>query len=128
MLTRIDLYPERRYTFSSVVRAGDFLFTTHIPGHWDDRGELVEGIENQTRQCLVRMGDYLRAGDASLEDVAKVTVYLRDLRDFEAMDRIYATCFASGYPARMTATTAMLDSACLVLMEAVAYAPQGAQS
>lgn len=124
-IKRIDLNdPESKHTFSSCVVAGDFIFTSHITGFFDDQGNLVEGVPGQAAQSLRNLSTVLAAAGATLADVVKVTVYLKDIKDFEGMREVYRSVFSKGYPARMTATSKFVDPRCRVQIEAVAYKPQ----
>eukprot|EP01041_Mallomonas_annulata_P018898 gene18898-38025_t len=67
---------------SPATRAGDFVFVSgQVPT--DDQGQVVVGgIEAQTRQVFQRVKDALALADCTLADVAKVSVWLADARDF----------------------------------------------
>ena len=124
MIDFIDLNdPENRSTFSSCTVAGDFIFTSHIAGFLDDQGAVLEGITPQTAQCFSNLANILAAAGAGLEDVAKVTVYLKDPKEFAEMREVYRQIFSQGYPARMTATSRFVDPRCRIQIEAVAYKP-----
>ena len=122
MIEFIDLNdPENRSTFSSCTVAGDFIFTSHIGGFLDDQGNVLEGVAPQTAQCFSNLKDILAAAGATLDDVVKVTVYLKDPLDFEEMREVYRQMFTKGYPARMTATSRFVDPRCRIQIEAIAY-------
>jgi len=124
MIKYIDLNdPEQQHTFSSCTVAGDFIFTSHIGGFLDDQGQVLEGITPQTAQCFSNLKKILAAAGATLDDVVKVTVYLKDPRDFEEMREVYRAIFLQGYPARMTATSRFVDPRCRIQIEAIAYKP-----
>ncbi len=123
----IDLSdPRNRHTFSSCVVAGDFIFTSHIAGYFDDQGNLVEGVAAQTRQCFQYLASTLSAAGAGLENIVKMTVFLKDLDDFDEMRETYREMFSRGYPARMTATSQFIDPRCRIMVEAVAFKPRDA--
>ena len=66
-------------------------------------GEVVEGtIEQQTELTLENLAAVLAAAGTSPVDVVRCTVYLQDLDDFDAMDRVYARFFPAPLPARTT--------------------------
>jgi 2-iminobutanoate/2-iminopropanoate deaminase len=66
-------------------------------------GAKLEGdIRRETAQTIENMRAILEAGGASLKDVVKVNVYLRDLADFDAMNEVYKTYFHGDPPARTT--------------------------
>lgn len=121
----IDLNPkEYGFTFSSCVKAGDFIFTAHHAGFLDDEGNVITGIEAQTERCLTNLGKTLNAAGASLNDVVKTTVLLRNPEDFQSMREVYRRYFSKGFPARTGIVgTDFLDSTCLIQIDAVAYKP-----
>jgi 2-iminobutanoate/2-iminopropanoate deaminase len=83
-------------------------------------GNMPEGIEAQTRQCLANLTAVLEAGGASLASVMKTTVFLKDMNDFAAMNGVYASAFAASPPARSTIQVARLPRDALVEIEAIA--------
>lgn len=117
--------PEEDATYSNCVVAGDYVFTGHIGGFFDEQGELVEGAAAQTRQCVANLSRILERAGASLDQVVKVTVYLKAIEDFEEMRQAYREMFSWPYPARMTATSKFTDPRCRLQIEAVAYKGAG---
>jgi enamine deaminase RidA (YjgF/YER057c/UK114 family) len=108
--------PPRIESLSHVVRAGDLLFVSGFIGTLPGKpatgsgaswlpGELAEGgIEAETRQTFLNIESALRAAGSSLEDVVKVTAFLRDIDlDFEVYNRTYIGFFPDNKPARITA-------------------------
>ncbi|MFK5595519.1 RidA family protein [Methylobacterium sp. HMF5984] len=88
-------------------------------------GRLVAGgIEAQVRRCFVNLGAVLAAAGLGFEDVVKCTVFLTDMADFAAMNRVYAEHFTEPYPARTTIGVAALPLAARVEIEMVAHAPR----
>ena len=76
----IDLNnPARNYTFSSAVKAGNFILTAHIGGFIDENGNTIDDIEGQTKQCFETLKARLAAADASLNDVIKINVFLKKI-------------------------------------------------
>ncbi len=110
--------------YSQAIRAGDFVYTAGQIGIDPATGQLVEGIEAQTRQALRNLQAVLEAAGASLEQVVKTTVFLHDMGDFGAMNAVYAEFFAAEPPARSAVQAAALPKGALVEIEAVAYSPR----
>ena len=109
---------------SPAVRAGDFVFVSG-PVPVDATGVVVSGgIEVQTRQVLENVKAALALAGATLDDVVKTTVWLKDAQDFGGMNKIYATYFSKTPPARST-TESRLMIDIKVEIEATAYAPWG---
>jgi reactive intermediate/imine deaminase len=108
---------------SPATRAGDFVFVSgQVPT--DAQGQvIVGGIEAQTRQVFARLQDALALADCTLADVAKVSVWLDDARDFAAFNRVYMECFGEHRPARSTVESRLMIDA-KVEMDVTAYKPR----
>ena len=84
-------------------------------------GELVTGsIEAQTRQVLKNLQGVLEEAGATMRDVVKTTVYLKDLSAFAEMNAIYGEFFTDPYPARATVEVSALPKGALVEIDAIA--------
>ncbi|NPA47888.1 MAG: RidA family protein [Thermococci archaeon] len=107
--------------YSQAVRAGRFLFISgQIPA--DREGNLVGGdVRAQTRQVLENLKAILEAAGGSLENVVKVTVYLKDMNDFGAMNEVYSEYFGESKPARAAVEVSRLPKDVRIEMEAIAY-------
>ena len=112
--------------YSQGVQVGNLLFTAGQGGVDPATGRLAEGgIEAETRQTLKNLGAILRAAGSSPSQVVKTTVFLQDIADFQAMNRVYAEFFGDGPPARTTVQVAALPLGILVEIEAVAIVGDG---
>jgi 2-iminobutanoate/2-iminopropanoate deaminase len=87
-------------------------------------GALGEGIAAQTRLALQNVEAVLRAGGASLADVVKTTVFLKNMDDFAAMNAVYAEMFPGVPPARSTIEVARLPRDAMIEIEAIAVRPE----
>ncbi|XP_015238807.1 PREDICTED: ribonuclease UK114 [Cyprinodon variegatus] len=84
-------------------------------------GQLVEGgVQAQTRQALVNMGEILKAAGCSYKNVVKTTVLLADMNDFVNVNDVYKQFFSANFPARAAYQVAALPRGGLVEIEAVA--------
>ena len=95
--------PQKVAPFSHAVRAGDYLFVTgQMPTLKDDNTKLVDGgIEAQTHQVMKNLLEVLNAAGSSLEKVIFARVYLVNFGDFDKMNSVYASYFATDkLPAR----------------------------
>ena len=78
-------------------------------------------IEGQTRQVLTNLKAILEKAGASLNDVVKTTVYLKDLNDFQAMNNVYGEFFAEEPAARSAIEAARLPKDVKVVIDAIAF-------
>lgn len=107
--------------YSAGVRVGNFVYTAGQAGLDPQTGQMVEGgIEAETHQTITNLKHILEAAGSSLEQVVKTTVFLRDMKDFKAMNRVYAEFFSENPPARSTIQAAALPMGAAVEIEAVA--------
>jgi 2-iminobutanoate/2-iminopropanoate deaminase len=109
--------------FSPAVKAGGFIFVSGQLGIVDAAGKPLAGIEAQTGQCLENMKRVLEAAGASLDDVVKVTVFLRREEDFAAMNRVYQSYFAVDKPARSTVIAGLVMPEMLIEIDCIAASP-----
>ena len=107
--------------YSQATSDGETVFTAgQIPMTPD--GDLLdaEPIETQTRQCLENVEAILDEAGLTAQDVLKVTVYLDDIDDFEAMNAAYEEYFLDNPPARSAVGVEALPKGVGVEIEAIA--------
>lgn len=90
--------------FNHIVRAGDFLFLTSQLAADLNTGKILGGdINEQTRQALENVKRLLASCGATMDDVVKVVLYLRDVKDRHKVNQIYREYFTQGWePAKVT--------------------------
>ena len=118
-----DQAPQPRGPYSQgLVGEGKMLFVS-MQGPFDPAsGEVIgEAFEEQARQVFANIQAIVEAAGASLADVAKVTVFLADWRDFAAMNDIYPAIFPKPHPARTPILG--VPPGVLITAEAVAILP-----
>ncbi|KAM8846100.1 2-iminobutanoate/2-iminopropanoate deaminase-like [Synchiropus picturatus] len=107
--------------YSQAVVVDRTMYISGQLGMDPSNGHLVDGgVQAQTRQALVNMGEILKAADCSYENVVKTTVLLADMNDFNNVNDIYKQFFSSNFPARAAYQVAALPRGGLVEIEAVA--------
>jgi len=86
-------------------------------------GRMVEGgVEAETHQVLKNLKAVLAQAGTDLDRAIRVTIYLRDMNDFQTVNRIYGEAFSGAPPARVTVAVAGLPLDARVEMDAVALA------
>jgi 2-iminobutanoate/2-iminopropanoate deaminase len=84
-------------------------------------GEMVQGgIEAETRRVLANLDAILKEAYMGKQNIAKTTVYLKDLSEFQAMNAIYEAFFEGHKPARSTVEVSNLPRGARIEIEAVA--------
>ena len=114
--------------WSQGVRVGQLVFTSgQVPVNPRTEEVVEGGVQEQVRQSLSNVETILESSGASLADVVKVTVYLADYSDFDAVNEAYGKFFGPNYPARTLITARELPvlngRSVRVIIEAIAYIP-----
>ena len=106
--------------YSQAVELNGTLFVSgQLPDNPLD-GSMPEGIEAQTRQSLDNIFAILKEAGLGADDVAKTCVLLQDIKDFGAMNAIYAEYFPGTKPARGCYQGAALPKGALGEIDAIA--------
>ena len=118
----LEFQPRPTFPYSPGARGGDMVFTAGQVA-WDHTGEVtaIGDVRAQTIQTLANVKAVLEEGGATLDDVVKCNVYLKNMKDFQTMNEEFAKVFPNNPPARTTVQTPMADPEMLVEIEAIAY-------
>jgi 2-iminobutanoate/2-iminopropanoate deaminase len=110
--------------YTQAVRVGDMLFTSGQVGLDPATGVMVQGgIVEQTTRTLENLKAVLAAAGIDMVHVVKTTVFLKEMKDFAAMNEVYARYLAppgAVSPARSTVQVAALPKDALVEIELIA--------
>ncbi len=118
-IIKTDAAPAPAGAYSQAIIAGDFVFVAGQGGKLPKTGEMLQGIEAQTRQALTNIESILKAAGTSLENVTKMSVFMTDIKEFSKMNEVYLSFFKKDPPARATVEVG-LPEGWLVEIEAVA--------
>ena len=115
-----DQAPSAIGPYSQAVRMGNTVyFSGQVPLD-PAKGELVQGdIATQTRRVFDNLKAVCTAAGASFDDIARVGIYLIDLKDFSEVNAVMAEYFAAPYPARSTIEVKGLPRGARVEIDAV---------
>ena len=105
--------------YSQAVATQALVFCSGQVGLDPESGELVEGLEAQTKRALQNLKAVLEASGSSLEAVVKTTVFLTAMDDFSAMNAVYEGFFPQSPPARSTIAVSGLPKGAVVEIEAI---------
>ena len=106
--------------YSQAVLIGGLLLTSGQLGLNPETGILPEGVEAQAAQALQNIGAILAESGYERTDVVKTTIFIRNMGDFAAVNRIYAGFFGDHKPARSCVEVSALPKGGLVEIEAIA--------
>ena len=107
--------------YSQAIEAGNLLFVSGQISIKPETNEFIDGeVEVQTEQVLENIKAILEAGNSSLEDVVKVTIYLQDIKDFALVNKVYSRYFENSLPARATVEVSNLPKNAKLEIDAIA--------
>lgn len=108
--------------YSQAVQGeGNIVFLSGQTPYDPETKTLVSGdIGAQTEQCFRNLSAVLSAAGLDESQVVKVTVFLTDMKDFDAMNAVYATKFQAPFPARSTIAVAGLPRGASIEIEMIA--------
>ncbi len=116
--------PTPRGPYSPAVRAGDFIYVSGQGPVDPVTDKLTPGdIRHETEQVLKNIRGILEACGATLADVVKCSVFLKDGSEFKAMNEVYTEFFGANRPARTTVVCEFVNPM-RVEIDCVAYKPR----
>lgn len=106
-------------TYSQAVKVGNTVYLSGQIGLDPQSMQLVEGIEAQIVRVFDNLKAVCEASGATLNDIAKLNIFLTDLGHFALVNEIMARYFQQPYPARAAVGVAALPKGALVEMDGI---------
>jgi len=114
--------PQPLGPYSQGVKAGNLLFISGQAPIDPKTGKVsADDIEAQTRQTLQNINGIVDASGFSMQDIVRVTIFLRNADDFKRMNEVYKTFFAENPPTRTTVEAKLVAPNMLIAIDAIAY-------
>ena len=121
---KINPDPYQPFRLAQGFRVGDLLFISGQAAI-DEAGHIVGpgDFDRQADQVFHNLDKVLRAGGSSLAKVVKVTIYLRDMANFDKIVALREQYFTAPYPAdTIVEVSALYSPEALLEIEAIAVA------
>jgi 2-iminobutanoate/2-iminopropanoate deaminase len=106
--------------YSPAVEANDIIFISGQLPIDPSTGEIINDIKEATRQILINIQTILKKTDLDMSNVVKTTIFLKNIKDFSAVNEIYADFFPDEPPARSTIEASVLPREAPLEIEAIA--------
>lgn len=118
-----DLAPKPQGFYSQAVQVDNLIFTSGQLPIVPDSGEFIKGdIEKQTIQVLENIKAILERAGSSLDNVIKATIFIRDISQWETVNKVYARYLKKGIPpARSVIAGADIHYGADIELEVIAY-------
>lgn len=107
--------------FSRTIRANDFVFISGQIAIDEFTGRLVNAsFEEEVKQVMKNIGDLLGYEGLDYKDLVSVTIYLKDMDNYQLANKIYTSYFSNPLPSRVCITVADLPSRANIEIAAIA--------
>lgn len=107
-------------TYSQAVKVGDTVYLSgQIPLDPESMALVDSSIEDQIHQVFKNLTAVCEAAGGSLQDIAKLNIFLTDLGHFAVVNEIMAQYFEQPYPARAAIGVAQLPKDAAVEMDGI---------
>jgi len=107
--------------YSQAIKIGNLIFVAGQGPLDPETGKIVRGdIREQTKQTFKNIEAILNAAGLTLEHIVKVSVFLKNINDFNKMNESYATLFKRDPPARTTVEANLPREGMLIEADVVA--------
>ena len=121
-IVQTEAAPAAIGTYSQAVRIDDTVYLSGQIPLQPSTMELVEGdMELQIRQVFDNLAAVAQAAGGSLNDIAKLNIFLTDLSHFPLVNQVMSDYFAEPYPARAAIGVAALPKGAEVEMDAILH-------
>ncbi|MDY3116033.1 MAG: Rid family detoxifying hydrolase [Sutterella sp.] len=111
--------PEPIGPYSQGIAYGNLLFPAGQIGLDPVTGQLLGGVEAQTRQCFKNLEAVCRAAGTDIKNTIKITVLITDMLHFAIVNRIMEETLQAPFPARTCFAVKELPKGALVELDAV---------
>ena len=116
--------PDAIGPYCHAMKVGNLLFCSGQTPLDPNTMKLVgETIEEQTERVLKNLSIVLAGSDLTLKNVVKTTVYIKNMTDFQGMNKVYEEMFQGHKPSRTTISIKQNPLDALVEIECIAELP-----
>ena len=109
--------------YSPGIKIGNWLFISGQGPLDPNTQKMPEDIKDQTKAVLENIKGIVEAAGGTMANIVKTTVFLKDMKNFDKMNRIYKQYFSEAPPARSCVEVARLPLDIQVEIEAIGYIP-----
>ena len=106
--------------YVQAVRSNGMVYVSGQLGIDTAAGGLADGAEAQAHCSMKNLGAILRQAGTDYTKIVKTTIFLTDMNDFAAVNKIYESYFGGDFPARSCVQVSKLPLGGLVEVECIA--------
>jgi len=117
-----DKAPEAIGPYSQAIKAGNFLFVSgQIPINPFTKKIERGSIEDLTELVLENIKNIVISADFKIENIVKVTIFLKNINNFDKVNKVYAKFFQNHKPARAVVEVSNLPKNVDIEIEAICF-------
>jgi len=124
-VVKTDKAPAAIGPYSQGILSNGFLFVSGQLPLNPITGELLNDFQSAVEQAIKNVISVVEAAGGKLEDIVKVTVYIRDMQKFSIFNEVYSKFFSEHKPARAVVEVSNLPKNALLEIEAIACISNG---
>ena len=113
--------PESIRPLSKAIEYNNLIFLSGQIGSDIKTGKMANGIESQTKQILDNISIILESSNSNMDKILKVNIFVKNINDFDVVNKIYATYLTKPYPARTFVEVSKLPLDALIEIEVISY-------
>jgi len=115
-----DKAPAAIGPYSQAIEVNGMVYTSGVIPVDPATGNIPEGSVAQARQAFTNLSNLLEAAGSSTAKVVKTTVFIKEMKDFAAINEVYAEFFPAPFPSRSCVEVARLPKDVMIEIEAIA--------
>lgn len=120
-IIKTDKAPAAIGPYSQAVEVNGMVYTSGVIPADPETGKITGSTAaDQAEQVFSNLKNLVEASGASMENIIKTVVFIKDMEDFAAINGVYAKYFPQPYPARSCVEVARLPKDVLLEVEAIA--------
>ena len=109
--------------YSPGIKLGNWLFMSGQGPLDPETKKIPEEFSDQVKATMENLKGIIESAGGTMDHIVKTTVFLKDMKNFEKMNRVYKKFFSEKPPARSCVEVARLPLDIQVEIEAIAYIP-----
>lgn len=113
--------PKPVASYSQAIKCDKLLFVSGQLGVDISTGKLAEGFEEQAKNVFLNIQEIIKSAGYEIEDIVRVTIYLKSPEYFKTMNRVYEEFFKNHKPTRTTVIASPPIEDAFIEVDVIAY-------
>jgi len=112
---------QQQFPIANTRTAGNLVFVSGQVGIDPETAKLVDtSFEDEAKQVMKNLENHLKEHDLSFDDLVSTIVYLKDMKQYEALNKVYGSFFKERFPTRTCIAVADLPANASVEISGIA--------